>query len=149
MIAERRHRQWHDIEAEKEVFSECSSGHHGGQILVGSGQKTHIRVDRPVASDPLEVLFTQHAQDLHLHGGVDLADLIEEERPSGCLLKAPDASLAGSGEGPLLMAEELAFKKLRGEGGAMDGDKGFLGTRAQGVDRLCRDLLARAAFPLN
>jgi len=33
----------------------------------------------------------------------------------------------GAGEGPLFIAEELAFQKLLGKGGAVDGNEGIWG----------------------
>ena len=48
--------------------------------------------------DALKLLFLQHPEQLHLGGGVDLADLVEEERPAVGLLELAGPSGHGAGE---------------------------------------------------
>jgi hypothetical protein len=46
-----------------------------------------------VAADALEAALLQHAQQAHLHGGADVADLVEEERAAVGQLEAALALL--------------------------------------------------------
>ena len=52
----------------------------------------------------------------------------------------------GAGEGAALVAEELGFDQVVGDGGAVDRDEGLGGALAAQVDGLGDQLLARAAF---
>ena len=51
------------------------------------------------------------------------------------------------GEGPLFMAEELAFEKGVRDGGTIDGKEGLFGPEAVVIDRPGEKLLARSALP--
>ena len=99
-----------------------------------------------VGSDAFEGAFAKKAQQLHLNRRVNLANLIEKQRAAIGLLKPPDAPFVCAGEGAFLMAEQFAFQKRRRQRCAMDGDHRLLGARAEVVNRLGDEFLARAAF---
>ena len=63
-----------------------------------------------VAADALENPLAEDAEDFDLRGGVDFADLVEEEGATGGLFEAAEAALAGAGEGAFLVTEELALE---------------------------------------
>jgi hypothetical protein len=65
----------------------------------------------------------KHAQqrDLRLHRNV--ADLVEKDGPGVCHLEAAAALLHGTGEGALLVAEELGGDQRRRNGRAVDADE--------------------------
>ena len=88
----------------------------------------------------------EHAQELGLHGGVHLADFVEQERALVGLLELADLAFGGAGEGALFVAEELAFEQRFGEGGAVEADERALPARAGIVDGPGDQLLADAAF---
>ena len=100
-------------------------------------------------SDALELARLEHAQELDLHGGVDLADLVEEERAAARELEAALALGDRAREGALFVAEELALEQLPRERGAVDGDERPRGARREVVDRLGDELLARPARALD
>ena len=54
-------------------------------------------------------LLLQDAEELDLHGGGEVADLVEEEGSALRKLEAPLSRGDCAREGSLLMAEELAF----------------------------------------
>ena len=62
------------------------------------------------------------------------------------LLELADAAPIGTGERPLLVAEELALEELLGDGGAVDGDERRRRARAVLVDGAGDELLAGAAL---
>src|SRR6185437_11969643 len=72
----------------------------------------------------------QHAQQLHLHGGAHVADLIEKQRAAFGDLEAAFAGRDGAGEGALLVTEELRLEELGGNGAAVDGDERPVAARA-------------------
>jgi hypothetical protein len=52
-----------------------------------------------------------------------VADLVEHQRAAVGGLDLAGRGLGGAGEGALLVAEELAFQQVLGDGGAVDGDE--------------------------
>jgi hypothetical protein len=60
-----------------------------GEVAVGGRDDAHVDLHGLVAADALELALLQHAQQLHLDGRGDLADLVEEERAAVGLLEAP------------------------------------------------------------
>src|SRR5207244_13077262 len=65
----------------------------------------------------------QHAQQLDLHGGGGLADLVEEDRAAIGLLKEPALLADGAGERAALVAEQLRLEQGLRQGAAIDGDE--------------------------
>ena len=59
------------------------------------------------------------------------------------------AGLAGTGEGPALIAEQLAFHQVFRDGGAVDRHEGAVGPLALVVNGLSEELLARTGFPVQ
>ena len=64
--------------------------------------------------------------------------------PPSASRKAPATRRDRAGEGPPLVPEELALDQVRREGSAVDHDEGPLRAGAELVDRVRRQLLARA-----
>ena len=75
-----------------------------------------------------------------------LAHLVEEERAAVRRSKRPGLLLVGAGEGPALVAEQLALDQLLGERGAVERHVGPLGPGARMVDRAGDELFAGAAL---
>jgi hypothetical protein len=86
---------------------------------VGVRDHPHVGSDRLVATDPLERLLLQQPQDLR-PGRRHVADLVEEQRAAVALLELADPTPLGAGEGPPLVAEQLALQRRLGDGGAVD-----------------------------
>ena len=61
-------------------------------------------------AEPLDLALLQHAQQLHLDVGRDLADLVEEQRAAVGLREAAVVALDRAGEGALLVAEQLGLE---------------------------------------
>jgi len=78
--------QWRDVDrdhdqAEVQVLAEPALRHLGPQVAVGSGHRTHVDLSLRVTADALDPALLKGAQQLSLEVAVDLADLVEEERP--------------------------------------------------------------------
>src|SRR5690606_6311040 len=118
---------------------------HRFEVLVGSTDDAGIDVDRLAPSDALDLPFLQEAQKLDLQRQRNVANLVEEQ---GSSVGQFDLALGGldcTGEGPLLMSEQLAFEQVLRNGRAIDGDETAVLSPARVVQALREQLLARAA----
>ena len=64
-------------------------------------------------------------------------------------LEASRLASGGAGKRPLLVAEQLGFEQVFGDGRAVDGHERAVGPRAQHVQRARKQLLAGAALALD
>lgn len=120
----------HHAEAVKKVFPEAALGDGIKQVFVCGADKACVHLDGFVGAQTFEGACFEKAEEFDLGEGVYFADFVEEERSAVCGLEAPDAAFDRPGEGAFFVAEELAFEKGCGEGGAVCGDKWGTGTRA-------------------
>ena len=86
-------------------------------------------LDRLVPADALERLVLQQPQHLGLHGQRHVADFVEEKRAAVALLELADAAAVGPGEGPFLVAEQLALQQVFRDGRTVDRQERRLGPR--------------------
>ncbi len=98
-----------------------------------------------LAAERLVLALLQDAQELDLHRGAELADLVEEERAAGGLGDAALALLDGAGEGALLVTEELGLDDGLGQRREVHADEGPVAPAAL-VDEARDQLLAGAAL---
>ena len=111
-LAQGRHVDVQDVQPEIKVLAKITGIDHSLEVAVGGGNQADIDLDRFVAPDAFESAGLEHAQQLHLHSGVDFTDLVEEERAAVCGLESTDPSGIGIGEGVLLMTEQFAFEQV-------------------------------------
>src|SRR5438105_6386486 len=83
----------------------------------------HVGPAHPGTADELKFPLLQHAEELCLHGGAHLAHFVEKQRPTGRLLEPPRPRRDGSGEGALLVAEQLRLEQRLGERRAVQRDE--------------------------
>ena len=107
-VAQRRHGQRHDMQAEIQVVAEFSLGYEFREILVRGGDQSDIGGQGFAASHTLESPLAENAENFHLGRKVDLADFIQKERAALGLLEPPDPALKRPGERSFLVAEKLA-----------------------------------------
>ena len=88
----------------------------------------------------------QHTQQPDLELERHLRDLVEEQRPPVGALEVPLVQPIGAGEAAALVAEQLAFDQVRGDGAAVHGQERFLAAAAQGVDGQGDHVLAGAGL---
>jgi hypothetical protein len=91
-------------------------------------------------------LRLDHPQQLDLEIRGKVADLVEEDRAAVGPLEPAELALDGPGEGPLLVAEQLAFEQGLGQGRAVDLDERLVRPQAVVVDRVGDEVLAGAAL---
>ena len=62
-LAQRRHRDPHDVEPKEKIIAELSFAHERFEVLVRRGDQTHVCAQRLIAADALErALLTHDAQ---------------------------------------------------------------------------------------
>jgi len=81
-----------------------------------------------------------------LNRRVNFADFIEKQGAALRLLETADAALVRAGERALFVAEQFAFQQRRRERGTMHRDQRLFRARAELMNRLRHQFLARAAF---
>ena len=145
-LAQRRHADGKHVEPVVEIFPEAPVAQILGQVTVGGRDDSDVHVDGFGAAQSLELAFLQDAQQLGLHFERQLANLIQEDRGTVRDLETSDLSRQRPGERALLAAEEFAFHQGRGERGAVDFDHQVPLARAEAMDGLGDEFLARACF---
>ena len=93
--------------------------------------------------------FLNHAKELHLHRGRDLADFVQEERPSRSGFEDAETILHGPGKGAARVPEEFALEERVRKRAAVDGDEGSARARRGLVQPPRETLLADAALARN
>src|SRR5262245_10816908 len=92
-LAQRRQLDADHVDAEIQVLAETPLLDHPRQRLVACRDDANIDLDRLRPTDALEATLLEHTQQLDLHRGWDLADLIEEERAAVGLLETDRKSV--------------------------------------------------------
>src|SRR5262245_54390515 len=98
-----------------EVLAEAVVVDHRAKISVRRRDPADVDLERATATDALETARLQDAQQLGLQLGLELADLVEEERAAVGELEPAALALARAGERALLVAEELALEQRLGQ----------------------------------
>jgi hypothetical protein len=145
-FAERGHGNAHDVEAVIEIFAKDFFTDAGFEVAVGGGNGTEITVNGFGAADALEGTFLKDAQELGLKVGREFTDFVEENGAAFGHFETTGLAGDGTGEGAAFVAEQLGLKKVFGQGGAVDDDKGLVFALAVLVNGLGDELLASAGL---
>src|SRR4029077_959112 len=113
------------------------------------GNQPHIDLDRLRASEPLELLLLEGAQQCGLEFQADVADLIQKQRASVRQLESTLSLDQGTGKGSLLMAKQFALQQPRRDRGAVDARIGAFAPRAEVVNRARNQFLSGACFSVK
>ena len=135
------------VEAVEQILAEAALADLACQIAVRRGDHAHVDADGLVAADALELALLQHAQQLRLRRGRDLADLVEEQRAAVGLLEAAVAARGRAGERALLVAEQLALEHAFGERAAVDAAR--TGRRARRLHACSARATSSLPVPLS
>ena len=122
--------------------------HHVQQVPVGGGDDAHIHRDGAYASNSSYLHLLQDAEEMYLHLKGQVAHLVQKDGTLVGALKHAHLSLfAGPGEGPLLIAEQLALDQAGRDGAAVDADEALPGAGGVFVYVPRELLLAHAGLP--
>jgi hypothetical protein len=105
--------------------------------------------ERVLAADALERLLLERAQHLRLRLEAHVADLVQEERAAVGQLELAVATRQRSGEGALLVAEQLGLDQLFRDRGAVDLDERALAPHRLDVNGARDQLLAAAVLAVD
>src|SRR5262245_41144583 len=122
-LAQRRERDGQHVDPVVQVFAEGLVAHGLAGVAVGRGDDANVDLDLRLAPDPANHTVLEDAKILHLESRAHLRDLVEENGAAVGQLEEARFALVRAGEGPLLVAEELALHQRLGDGRAVDGDE--------------------------
>ena len=141
-----RHQNGKHVQPEIEVFPEAAGLDRFAQVDVGRRDDPHINPAHARVAHPLDFALLQRPQQLALGREAQGAYLVQKQRALVGALKAARSGLRGAGVAAALDAKQFGLHQMLGDGRAVDGHKGFLGTPTQAVQVLGEHLLAHAAF---
>src|SRR5262249_8316000 len=110
---QRRQGNGEDIQSIVEVLAKLPFSYGCGQVPISSSNDAYIRGERLDAADPLKLMLLQDAQELHLHLGWYVADLIEEGGAAMGEFEAAQAFLGRTGERAFLVPEQFPPPQCR------------------------------------
>ena len=104
----------------EEIGTEASLGDELAKALIAGRNDTDVHGDVFRAANATDAVVFQHGQQLGLDGQGQTAEFVEEQGAPVGRLEKPDASAAGIGECPLLVAEEFRLGQMLGNRRAID-----------------------------
>ena len=143
-LAKRGHRNGHDAQPIVEILSETARRDELVEPAVRRRDDADADADRLLAADALQLAVLQDAEQLRLRRLVQVADLVEEDRPAVGQLEPAAPQRRRAGERPLLVAEQLALDQLGRDGRAVDLDERPGRERTLPMDVRGEQFLARA-----
>ena len=143
---QRRNQDRNDVEAEIEVFAEFAALNHFFEVLVRRRDDAHVDLDRACRAEAFDFLLLQDAQHLGLRLCAHVADFVEKDRAAIRLLELADLLFGGARERSFLVAEQLRFDELFGDGGTVHLNEALAGSRAVAMNRPRDELFANAAL---
>ena len=129
-IAQRRHTQHMHVQPIEQVLAEPSLRQLLLEIAMGRCDDARVDSDRLVRADAGDFALLEHAQELGLGGGRQIADLVQKQRAAAGGFERPLPRGGGTGERAALVAEQLAFHQLVRQRRAIERDEWALGAGA-------------------
>ncbi len=109
-LAQGRQPDHRNVEAVEEILPEAPGLDVPSQVARRRRNDADVDRTRAVLADAPQLPFLERPQELDLQGRVEIADLVEEDRPAGSLFEQSPALLLRSGECAPRMAEQLALE---------------------------------------
>jgi hypothetical protein len=110
-------------QAKVQVLSEASAGDALPEVPVRGREDAGVTRNLLPASDSLEALLLEKAQELHLRRRRQFTDLVKEERAPRGGLDVPYALRVSARERALLVTKEFALEQVLRDRVAVDGDE--------------------------
>src|SRR5579863_2786986 len=133
-----------NVDAVEQVVTELALADAAREIPVGGCDHTYVDLQGARAAQPLELLILQDTEQFGLHFQRNLADFVEEQGAAVGQFHAAHFARDGAGEGPLLVAEELAFQQSGRDGGTVELDEIAIVAAAEAVNGAGDQFFARA-----
>jgi hypothetical protein len=144
-MSSRRDRE--HVQPVEQVLAELSGGHPLLQVLVGGRDDPCVHRDRARAAEALDRPLLEHAQQLGLHLGGQVPDLVEEDRRVIGQLETADLARERVGEGPFFAPEQLALDQRGGDRGAVHAHHRASAPPARVVNLQGEQFFPGAGFP--
>jgi len=143
---ERRDPDRDDLEPVVEILAESLGGDSLLQIPVGRRDQAEIDFDLRGTAHPPKLVPLDDAQELGLSGGIELTDLVEEQRAAVGELEQALLPIVRPSEGTALVSEQLVLEDFSPQRRAVEGDEEVVLPRPGRMQRSRDELLARAAL---
>ena len=109
-FAQRRQTQWHNIQAEEEIFAQASVTARFVEVGVGGGEHAHVHGLRTRFSHGHDLALLEEAQELGLNVERQVADLVEKKCSAGRGANETLLIAHGPGEAAAPVSKELASR---------------------------------------
>ncbi len=98
-----------DAQSVVEIFPKLPLPYHLFEVSVRCGDHPYVYLNGCVAPQSLKSFLLEETEDFRLQPWAHLADLIEKDGASSCLLDTSCSGFYRSGEGTSLMAEKFTL----------------------------------------
>src|SRR5580692_829321 len=105
--------------------------HHRGQVPMGGGDQPHVNLMRAVASEPLEFLFLQDAQQFRLKFQWYVANLVKKQRAFVGQLEPSRFLSDGACKCSFFVAKQLTLEESKRDCGAIQFHESLLAATAE------------------
>src|SRR5208282_3052251 len=148
-VAQCRQMQGKDVQAVEQVPARFFFFNRVHQIAIGGSDQAHVHVDRLCSSQAFELLVLQNAQQLGLQLQRNISNLVQQQSAFVGQFQPAQFLAYGSGKRSLLVAEQFAFQKSGGNGGAIHLDEVAVTAAAHTVNHAGDEFFASAGFAGN
>ena len=145
-IAKSRHGDVDDVEPVEEVEPEPSAVHLAAQIAIGGRDDPDVDAPGHILTDPAQLPFLEHAEDLRLRASGQLSDLVEKEGAAVRLLEHAGAVADGARERAARVAKELGLDEVVRQRGTIQRAERSMTPRPATVNGARDQLFAAAAL---
>jgi hypothetical protein len=114
-IAKGRNADRHTVETEEEVLAKSARGDQRGEVAMRRAHEANVNRPRLQRTDSRNLAALEHAQQLGLCRGRQLADLVEEESALRSRLEQPELRLGRARERAALVTEQLGLEEVLDE----------------------------------
>src|ERR1041385_7117925 len=145
-VAERRNGNDRAREPKEEVLAKTSGRNLRPEVAIRRGDDAHRAAAVLAPAHAPETAALERSQEPRLELEWQLADFVQEQRPSVRTFESPRVSRHRARERSALVSEELALRQVRCDGAAIEYDERPAATLAEHMDRVCENVLAGAGF---
>jgi len=124
-----------DVDTVVKIFSKASGTGHLLKIFVGSADQTKVDLAERTATESLDHVILQYAEEFGLKGQSKGCDLIKEKSAAISQFYLARPGVGGSCKSTALATEELGLDEILGQGGAVQANVWLVCARAESHDR--------------
>src|SRR5229473_8570679 len=148
-LTQGRQRDRKYVQAIVQVATKLVTLHHLFQVPVSRRDQPHVDVMGAATSETLKFLFLQNPQQLGLQRKWYVADFIEKKGSFIGQFEAADFLRDRSSKSASLMAKELTFEQVEGNGGTVQLDQRVAAAGTSIMDCMSDEFLASAGLSLD